>query len=134
MQEWKVRQKAFHHMVTEHADDLNKVDIIIDEEIINNAIMHFYEKVDIWLYPAKSYAVAICYAKWISEDFNEDFFAALDDVDLLFNNDPYFKRYTTDPDVYHAILDIVLEDWDESRGMVPDIRKYYEEEMMFDQL
>ena len=30
MQEWKVRQKAFHHMVTEHEDDLNKVDIVID--------------------------------------------------------------------------------------------------------
>jgi hypothetical protein len=26
-----------------------------------------------WMYPAKSYVVALCYAQWISEDFDEDF-------------------------------------------------------------
>ena len=50
-------------MATEHKDDLNKVDIVWrPDSIVNDAVRHFDEKVDEWIYPAKSYFVAICYA------------------------------------------------------------------------
>ena len=53
MQEWKARSKAYHLMATEHKDDLNKVDIVWrPDSIVNDAVRHFDEKVDEWIYPA----------------------------------------------------------------------------------
>ena len=71
----------------------------------------------IWIYPAKSYAVAICYANWLSQDFKEPFFDLLDDKDLLYGNDPYFKRYSEDPkQTYIDILNKI--NLDDEFGMV----------------
>ena len=86
------------------------------------------------MYPAKSYFVAICYAYWISLDFRYDFLDLLDDPDLLAGNDPYFKPYSKDKETYNAILEqIEIPDPSSQMGMVPDVRSYYEEEMLFDQ-
>ena len=96
MKEWQVKQEVYHRLNKNHTDDLNKVEIVFDdnqEVIIKNAIRHFNEKVDEWLYPAKSYVVAICYAYWVSRDFNEDFYDLLNEPMLLAGNDPYFKTY-----------------------------------------
>ena len=54
MQEWKARSKAYHLMATEHKDDLNKVDIVWrPDSLVNDAVRHFDEKVDEWIYPDK---------------------------------------------------------------------------------
>ena len=84
MKDWKARQMAFHATSGDFRDDLNEVDIVISEDIVGDAVMHFEEKVDEWIYPSKSYVVAICYAKWLEQDFDEDFYEVLDDPDLLF--------------------------------------------------
>ena len=73
MQEWKIRQQHFNLMNSDFKDDLNKVDIKMTNNVIEDAIRHFEEYVNEWIYPSKSYVVAICYATWISEDFDEDF-------------------------------------------------------------
>ena len=120
-------------MATEHKDDLNKVDIVWrPDSIVNDAVRHFDEKVDEWIYPAKSYFVAICYANWIALDFNEDFHEVLNDKDLL-PYDPYFKPYTEDQNTYDDIL--WYANWNNNeQGMVPDVREYYEEEMLIGKL
>ena len=110
-------------------DDLNEVDIVISEDIVGDAVLHFEEKVDEWIYPSKSYVVAICYAKWLEQDFDEDFYEVLDDPDLLFGNDPYFVPYSEDEGTYQAILEEIH--FDEFAGMVPDIYEYYKEEMLY---
>jgi len=134
MLNWKTRLQLFNSTATEFTDDLNKVDIRTEEDSVIWAVKHFYERVDEWVYPAKSYFVAICYAYWISLDFKYDFYELLDDKDLLAGNDPYFKPYSEDKETYNAILDhISLPDPSSQTGMVPDVRSYYEEEMMFDQ-
>ena len=130
MQEWKARQKAFHHMNTDYSDDLNNVDIVWrPNNVVEDAIRHFEEYVDEWIYPAKSFVVAICYAKWLSEDYGEDFYELLRDKDLLAGNDPHFVTYSVDPSTYDEILSKL--DFNPNTGMVPDIRKYYEEETMY---
>ena len=133
MQEWKIRQQYFDMMngTNRYTDDLNDVDItIIDrEELVDAAIQHFEEYIDEWIYPAKSYVVAICYAHWLNRDFNEPFFDALNDPELLFNNDPHFVPYWQDKETYDEIL-FQLE-FNEKLGMVPDIYEYYKEEMLF---
>jgi putative AlgH/UPF0301 family transcriptional regulator len=106
---------------------LNRVDIVLTENVVEDAVKHFYEHVDQWLYPSKSYFVAICYASWIAEDFNEYFYELLDDEMLLAGNDPYFVVYSKDKDTYDAILKDIQLPLDMC-GMVPDVRGYYEDE------
>jgi len=130
MKDWKARQAAYHLANTEFKDDLNDVDITVSDDIVDDAVMHFYEEVDEWIYPAKSYVVAICYATWLSEDYGEDFYEVLDDPELLFNNDPYFVPYSEDEGTYDAILRQIGE-FDRNDGMVPDIYEYYKEEMLY---
>lgn len=130
MKEWKVKQEIFHRLNRSYKDDLNKVTISYTDDTVNDAIRHFHEKIDEWIYPAKSYFVAICYAQWIAEDFNEDFYQLLNDPDLLYGNDPHFVTYKEDVDTYDNIIKEI--DWPiPMKGMVPDVREYYEEEILF---
>lgn len=129
MQEWKIKQEIYHRLNHEYRDDLNNVEIVTSNEY-NDIIRHFHEKVDQWIYPAKSYFVAVCYASWIAEDYNEDLIELLKDPMLLAGNDPYFKTYDEDPGTYDKILrDIELPL--KMTGMVPDVKEYYDEEIGF---
>lgn len=128
--EWKTRQKIYHKLNPNPEDDLGKVDIVFDEtNIVKDALRYFNEKDVGWLYPAKSYVVAICYAYWLSRDFKEDFYQLLDDEDLLFGNDPYFKRYRDNPDVYKEIIKKVIP-LNEKKGMISDIKYWYKLEFI----
>jgi len=126
--EWKIRQEIYHRLNTQHSDDLNKVDIVISDIVAEDALRHFFEYVDEWIYPAKSYTVAFCYAYWISQDYDEDFWSLLNDPMLLAGNDPYYKTYNESPEVYDYLFDNI--DWPiEMTGMVPDIKEYYDAEI-----
>ena len=131
MQDWKVKQKIYHKLNREHDDDLNNVDIEISDDIVNNAIRYFKEKDVGWIYPAKSYMVALCYAFWIMEDYNENFYDVLKDPELL-PLDPYFVPYKEDSNTYNEIIGIVFANNKgvlKMEGMVPDVRKYYDAEL-----
>lgn len=131
MQDWKVKQKIYHKLNREHDDDLNNVDIEISEDIVNNAIRYFREKDVGWIYPAKSYMVALCYAFWIMEDYDENFYDVLKDPELL-PLDPYFVPYKEDSNTYNQIIGIVFANNKgilKMEGMVPDVRKYYDAEL-----
>src|SRR6056300_1314661 len=129
MQEWKIKQEVYHRLNTEHSDDLNKVDIVINKHVKEDALRHFFEYVKEWIYPSKSYVVAFCYAYWISQDYNEDFWELLRDRILLAGNDPHYKTYDESPEVYDYLFDNV--DWPiPMKGMVPDIYEYYKEEIL----
>lgn len=127
MKEWKIRQFVYHSTTQEYQDDLNKFDIVYNEDnIVNDAVLHFEERVDQFLYPAKSYFVAICYAYWIQQQYGDDFYESLNDKNLLYGNDPYFKTYDEDKETYDQILQRV--ELLPMKGMVPDVRKYYDAE------
>jgi len=131
MQDWKVRQDIYHRLHNEHSDDLNKVDIRMEDDIVTWAVKHFNERVDDWVYPAKSYFVAICYANWLAEDFKLNFVDLLNDPDLLHGNDPYFVPYKQDKMTYLDIIGQVRFPIP-MKGMVPDVYDYYRKEMMLD--
>jgi hypothetical protein len=128
MKEWKVRQEVYHRLNEEHGDDLNCVEIEIVDDVVASAIRYFTETEVGWLYPSKSYVVAILYAKWLHEEFSEDFITALDDPDLLYGNDPYFVTYSQDKENYIKIIAALPNSMD--GGMIPDIRNYFEKEFM----
>lgn len=131
MKEWKIRQQYFDmvHGSENYRDDLNEVEINLVEgdDIVEYAIQHFEEYVDEWIYPSKSYVVAICYATWIADDFDEDFYDTLNDPELL-PHDPYFVPYEDDKYTYDAIIEAIGEI--DMTGMVPDIYEYYKEEIL----
>lgn len=131
MKEYQTRQEIYRRLNKIESDDLNKVDIVWrPDNIVEDAVKHFSDIVDEWIYPGKSYFVAICYANWITEDFTESFYEVLDDPNLL-PDDPHFVRYSEAMEVYDDIL--WLCNWKTNyQGMVPDVRKYYDEEMHYD--
>ena len=129
MKDWKIKQELYHRLNVVHEDDLSKVNIQKTNNVVDDAIKYYNERDIGWIYPSKSYVVAICYAWWLSHDFQEDFADLLNDKDLLYGNDPYFKPYSEDTDTYNAIIDKVLP-LNETKGMVPDIKKWYTAEFM----
>ena len=133
MEEWKVRQEVYHRLHKDHSDDLNNIEVIITEDVVNHAVDYFVNKQKGWVYPSKSYMVAICYAKWLAEHFGgipEDY---LNDSELLYKNDPFFIEYSRDPETYHRILN-KINGWffDETSGMVPDVKQYFVKEFLID--
>ncbi len=125
IKEYKIRQEIYHRLNTDHSDDLSLYTVEINDDIVGNAVKYFTTTELGWVYPAKSYVVAICYARWLNEYFSEDFYDALNDPDLLYSNDPYFVPYEKDKDTYNKIMDIVKFDFDETAGIVPDIKEYF---------
>ena len=124
MRKWRTASQVYHLLNREYSDDLNKMDVTWSEEnIVRDTLLHFNEYVDETIRPAKSYFVAICYAYWLSQDFDENFFELLNDKYLLAENDPHFIQYHLDIDTYDQILKNI-EFPLKMKGMVPDVRKY----------
>jgi len=132
MKNWKIQQSIYHKLNQLHDDDLSLHDVKLDPEIIKNAILYFKTTELGWVYPAKSYVVGICYAKWLKQYFAENFYQSLNDPDLLFGNDPYFVIYEKDKNTYDEILNNIGFDFDETIGIIPDIKKYFIEEFLID--
>ena len=132
MKEWKIRQEIFHRLNTDHDDDLSLHTVEIKDDILENAIKYFTTNELGWVYPAKSYVVAICYARWLNQHFNEDFYESLNDPDLLHGNDPYYVPYEQDKDTYNKILNTVGFNFNEDIGIVPDIKMYFLKEFDLD--
>lgn len=131
MNEWKIRQELYHRLNKNFSDDLKHFNIELTSNIVENAIRYFEEKDLGWIYPSKSYMVGICYAKWLSDNFGGNPFEYLNDSALLYNNDPYFVSYSSDPKTYHEILNKIGGwNFDETKGMVFDVKEYFKKEFM----
>lgn len=131
MDEWRVRQEIYHRLKNgEYDDDLNKCEIKLTENVVEEAIDYFYTKNKGWVYPAKSYMVGICYSKWLSEKFGGSPFEILDNPNLLYCNDPFFKPYSEDKETYDKILEKVTWDFDKQKGMCPDVWCYFMDEFL----
>lgn len=133
MEEWQIRQNVFHRLNPEHTDDLKHFTITISEDIVGDAVRYFTTRDIGWVYPSKSYMVGICYARWLSETFGGDPLSYLNvtNPDILFDNDPYYVPYSVDTHTYDAIIE-AIGGWafDQTVGLVPDVRQYFEEEFM----
>lgn len=132
--DYKIRQEIYHRLHREHSDDLNTKEVEMSTNIVDNAVRYFTNKDIGWIYPAKSYMVGICYARWLAKHFGGSPVEYLEDQDLLYGNDPYFVQYSRDPGTYHRILHSIGGwEFDEQQGMVPDVYQYFVEEFMLDE-
>ena len=127
MKEWKMHQEIYHRLNPVYDDDERNFEIEISDNIIDNAIKYFLTTDIGWIWPAKSYMVGICYAKWLAEIYGGDPLSYLEDPDLLYNNDPYYVSYPSDPDTYNKILcGIGGWNFDNQLGVVPQVRHYFD--------
>ena len=127
--EWKVKQELYHNLVTEYTDDLRQFTVEFEDDIVAGAIKYFSTDDVGWIYPAKSYVVGVCYARWLSELYGLDFYTLLDDKDLLYGNDPYFVPYSQNKPIYDEIISRVTLNFDETVGVIPDVKRYFLDEM-----
>jgi len=100
---WRNRRKLSY--LINDFDDYNlkhKVENTDNKTIVEMTV-DFFENGSELIYPAKSYFVAIIYAKLLEKYFNENFYSALNYNDLLID-DKYFKPYSQAKEVYDGIL------------------------------
>lgn len=105
MKEWKVNQLLYHRLTEEHSDDTRNFTTISDPDVVGEALRYFRAPIAASVYPGKSYAIAVIYARLLRDHFDEDFYEVLDDPDLLFGNDPYFVPYSENKTDYDKILE-----------------------------
>ncbi|MEE2671828.1 MAG: hypothetical protein VYA54_08960 [Bdellovibrionota bacterium] len=111
MKDYKVKQLIYKKTVCAD-DDLSEIDHTVldmgEEELVKYACQYFVEDSKV-IFPAKSYAVAVIYAKLISKYFNEDFFDVLGDQDLFIGTDKFFRPYNEQKEVYNQIVDFLIQ-------------------------
>jgi hypothetical protein len=134
MEDWKIRQEIYHRTTTVYSDDLKQFEIEITEDIVGDAVRYFNTRDIGWVYPAKSYMVGICYARWLSDEFGNTPEYYLNDPMLLYGNDPYFVEYRNDPRTYDNIL-TAIGGWnfDQTLGLVPDVKEYFLKEFLINE-
>lgn len=126
---YKQYQQIYHEVVTDHADDFSKMEFIVEEELVQNALKYFDKAEFPLIYPAKSYAVAIIYAYKLKEVYGVPVLTTLDDPDLFLGHDSYFVPYSADKETYTDIIAHLQERPNFlNEGWAPQTVKYFEAE------
>jgi hypothetical protein len=85
----------------------------INYDNISEQVINFFNTESQLIYPAKSYFVAIVYAKCIEKWFNIPFYDSLNDIELL-PDDKWFVPYYKDKKTYDEIICNINEIWEYS--------------------
>lgn len=90
-------------------DDVN-LPYIFNNDNVEDQVVNFFLTESELIYPAKSYFVAIVYAKCLEKYFGGSFFEYLNDPELL-PDDTYFKIYSQDKSTYDDIINRIGDIW-----------------------
>lgn len=90
-------------------DDVN-LPYIFNNDNVEDQVVDFFLTESELIYPAKSYFVAIVYAKCLEKYFGGSFFEHLNDPELL-PDDTYFKVYSQDKSTYDNIINRIGDIW-----------------------
>ncbi|MNK56466.1 hypothetical protein D3C87_755070 [compost metagenome] len=139
MSDWKFRQAVYHRLNRTHPDEYGPDDIVILTQEPGDTTLDWVGRYmagwvpDLVVYPAKSYFVALVYARLLRDHFQEDPMVVLDDPDLLHGNDPYFVRYSEAREIYDPIIEKYGWEFSLTAGEIPDVEDYFRREFMLDQ-
>lgn len=100
MKDYKVKQWLYHK--TSSPDDLlsdleHRVVELSPKDTIVWVLSYFRSEGPETVFPAKSYAVAIIYAKLLEKYFKAEFWSSLKDEELFLGSDRFFVPYGQDP-------------------------------------
>lgn len=90
-------------------DDVN-LPYIFNNDNVEDQVVNFFLTESELIYPAKSYFVAIVYAKCLEKYFGGNFFEYLNDPELL-PDDTYFKTYSQNKSTYDNIINRIGNIW-----------------------
>ena len=103
---WKNRRKLSY--LYNDFDDINLPYIVktydSDKALIKEIVSFFINGSEL-IYPAKSYFVALVYAKMLEKYFGVDFYIALEDKELL-PDDIFFVTYNNSREIYDSVVKI----------------------------
>ena len=101
---WRQRRKLAYLMHDKFNDsNLPYTVLEMTDAQIKDMVIDFFRNGSELIYPAKSYFVALIYARLLHEHFGIPFLEALDTDDLL-PDDPAFVPYREKTDLYTSIL------------------------------
>ena len=104
--DYKERRKLSYLINAFDDIDLDYIYIKQSKEDLVKLIIKFFNTESLLIYPAKSYFVAIVYAKCIEKYFHINFYDVLNDEELL-PDDKYFKTYNESKDIYDKVLESI---------------------------
>lgn len=129
MKEWKIRQQIYdrtwhdHDDLVCHSKIIDTSELGFDPSFAGKVGSYFMWEWDVLVYPEKSYAVAMVYAKLLEKYFGENFYEVLDDQDLLLG-DKYFVRYSKNKEWYDKLIATMDEWklWDFENSKLPQVQ------------
>ena len=104
--DYKERRKLSYLINVFDDIGLDYIYIKQSKEDLIKLIIKFFNTESLLIYPAKSYFVAIVYAKCIEKYFHINFYDVLNDKELL-PDDKYFKTYNESKDIYDKVLESI---------------------------
>ena len=104
--DYKERRKLSYLINVFDDIGLDYIYIKQSKEDLIKLIIKFFNTKSLLIYPAKSYFVAIVYAKCIEKYFHINFYDSLNDKELL-PDDKYFKTYNESKDIYDKVLESI---------------------------
>ena len=104
--DYKERRKLSYLINAFDDIGLDYIYIKQSKEDLIKLIIKFFNTKSLLIYPAKSYFVAIVYAKCIEKYFHINFYDALNDKELL-PDDKYFKTYKESKDICDKVLESI---------------------------
>lgn len=128
--DYKERRKLSYLINTFDDIDLDYIYIKQSKEDLVKLIIKFFNTESLLIYPAKSYFVAIVYAKCIEKYFHINFYDALNDEELL-PDDKYFKTYTESKDIYDKVLESIGDIY--QYDSIDKTVKYFKQEYLIDE-
>ena len=128
--DYKERRKLSYLINTFDDIDLDYIYIKQSKEDLVKLIIKFFNTESLLIYPAKSYFVAIVYAKCIEKYFHINFYDALNDEELL-PDDKYFKTYNESKDIYDKVLESIGDIY--QYNSIDKTVKYFKQEYLIDE-
>ena len=128
--DYKERRKLSYLINTFDDIDLDYIYIKQSKEDLIKLIIKFFNTKSLLIYPAKSYFVAIVYAKCIEKYFHINFYDALNDEELL-PDDKYFKTYDESKDIYDKVLESIGDIY--QYDSIDKTVKYFKQEYLIDE-
>lgn len=128
--DYKERRKLSYLINAFDDIDLDYIYIKQSKEDLVKLIIKFFNTESLLIYPAKSYFVAIVYAKCIEKYFHINFYDALNDNELL-PDDKYFKTYNESKDIYDKVLESIGDIY--QYDSIDKTIKYFKQEYLIDE-
>ena len=128
--DYKERRKLSYLINAFDDIDLDYIYIKQSKEDLVKLIIKFFNTESLLIYPAKSYFVAIVYAKCIEKYFHINFYDALNDEELL-PDDKYFKTYNESKDIYDKVLESIEDIY--QYDSIDKTVKYFKQEYLINE-